>query len=124
MRSLCLAAALTFVSTSSVLAAGADLLADALAQVPETALNNQDPIPFYFLNMQALQNIAETAGKDTGFARMRTEFGMIAAAEPLIRGDLKTWQDNAGISLSDVRYFAGMGQSPDRLSLWGLGLAL
>lgn len=114
------ASALLLASSQAAMAAGADPLADALGKFPEMIVTNPDPIQAYFVNMEALQAIARQNDGDQAFAHQRLNFGIIDALTPLTRVDAATWESNAGIALSDVRYFAGFGNPPYMISTWGL----
>ncbi|WP_332715135.1 hypothetical protein [Pelagibacterium mangrovi] len=115
MRSYCLASLLVL-ATGTAAHADADMLGDALGKFPQIIVTNPEPVQAYFVNMQAIAQ----AGNDDEIARGRIDFGVIDALTPLMMGDVETWEENAGIGIDEIRYFAGIGQPPQTISIWGL----
>lgn len=120
MRSLTLASAAFLVSGTVASASGADGLGDALSKFPQAIVTNPEPVQAYFVNMEALQAIGKEIAAEQGYAAQRLDFAMIDALGPLTMGGVETWKSNAGVDLTQVRYFAGMGVPPQTVSVWGL----
>lgn len=115
MRSYCLASLLVL-ATGTAAHADADMLGDALGKFPQIIVTNPEPVQAYFVNMEAIAQ----AGNDDGIALGRIDFGVIDALTPLMMGGVEQWKENAGIGIDEIRYFAGMGQPPHTISVWGL----
>lgn len=113
MRHSILAAALMLPATQS-LAEGAAPLREALGGLPEMVLSNPAPEQAFFVNIAALDTL--TPGQLN-----RAMLGaFLRPFEAALSTDAESWQEKSGMPLKDIRYFAGFGQAPYEVVLWGL----
>lgn len=112
--------------TSAAFAAGAThVLREALGALPAEILLNPDPIQAEFIDVRALFGLSEQVNSEAGVLRRATLAQGLRPMQTLQRSGadaaaLAAWEAAGGVGLDDVRYFAGFGQPPVVLTLWGL----
>ncbi|WP_283180069.1 hypothetical protein [Gemmobacter sp. 24YEA27] len=113
MRHSIFAAALLLPASQS-LADGVTPLREALDGLPEVILTNPAPELAFFVNVTAMNTLAP--GKST----RAWPGAFMRPFEAALESDAQAWAEKAGLPLDDVRFFAGFGQAPYDVVLWGL----
>jgi hypothetical protein len=115
-------AAVLLATTSPVFAQGIEPLRDAMSKMPETLLTNPSPTQFDFLDMTALHTLTESEGGTLGVKELLRALmgGGLPAFRALQISGPDAWNERAKIDVKEVRYFAGFGEPPRTVTLWGL----
>lgn len=122
MRLGAIATTLLLTTSGPVFAQNLNPLYEALNKLPEVLLTNPAPEQAFFVDMASLRALADRKGVEFGTDVLRrTQVGaMLRPIGALYAGDVETWNEKSGIDLNEVRYFAGFGQTPYVVTLWGL----
>lgn len=107
--------------TTPAAAGSTDRLADALAQLPVSALNLADTGAVWFVDIGAQRALAANAGSPEDYRDVqRTDFASSLRPVQALQGGIAPWEERAGMRLDGVSWFAGHGPAPRTLALWGL----
>lgn len=117
------AAAMLLTASVPALAQGLDPLQDALIKMPEMILSNPAPTQFHFVDMTALQTLAARESTELNVALLTRAAvgGTLPPFNALQMGGPGAWNEKSAVDVKDVRYFAGFGDVPNTISIWGLG---
>jgi hypothetical protein len=94
-------------------------LAHALEHVPGAAIDWSKPKLAYFVDAKAIARLV-SSGHSYHEARRRFSGSDVRPVEALGQTDLANWNRSAGIDLSKVRFFVGLGQPSQAATIWVL----
>lgn len=117
---LAAAAALLFTASFPVLAQGLDSLEDAMAKMPETVLSNPAAVQVNFVDVAALHALAGAEGLNPTVLTRAMIGGTLPPYNALQLRGAEAWNEKSFVDLGDLRYFAGFGDAPKTITIWGL----
>lgn len=122
MRRVMITAALLLIANTPAQAQNLDALRQALDQMPANILGSPEPGQAYFVNVAVLQTLSNRQGTQlTPRSLSRAQLGAeLRPIDALYSGGIEDWHEKAGLSLEEVRYFAGFGREPHKVAFWGL----
>lgn len=113
------AAAMAGLSTAASAQDSTANLREGLGILPETILSDPVPDLALFVDMSVVSDLAG-APPSVGHLHRTSIGGSMRPIDTLRRGEPDEWSRNAGVEISEVRYFASFGTPPHDLTIWGL----
>lgn len=109
---------MTICGTSAAAQDSTRTLQQALTQVPQAVLTAPEAMQFVFLDVQAWRSLEKAGPSADGMRRL----SIAQAIMPLqsMGYGLDKWSESAHISLDELSYFGGFGQSPGNVTYWGV----
>jgi len=100
-----------------------DNLRAALKQAPQAVLAMPVPDQLYFVDIGAALTTAQAAGEAVSPRHFQHLAAGMRPLEALRAGAPSTWENLAGLSLTELAYLAGFGRAPNETAIWGLNSA-
>ena len=95
-------------------------LAEALNALPQFMLENPAIVQASFVDMTVLGQLLADPDAPPGEVLMRTGAGQGLYPLDAFQYGPEEWEQKSQIPIGDVRFFAGLGEGPNMIAVWGL----